>query len=82
MKTSTSNVLLASTISVVSFVANFITFVFNYNRLVTPYLHEEQRVENANFIMKMTLSSFAVTALLTGLVIYFLLHRKNRITKK
>ena len=38
---------------------------------------EEQRVENADFIMSITAGSFAIVAILTGLVVYGLVSLKK-----
>lgn len=64
------NIIATGIISIISFIANFIAFTVNYNRLATPHLHEAQRAENADTIMTVTLGSFSVIAVLTGLAIY------------
>ncbi len=63
-------------IALVTFVLNFTTFLITYNKLATPYINEEQRVENAFFIFTVTIGSFAVIAILVGVSFYFFI--KNR----
>lgn len=57
--------LAAGGISIVSFVLNVAVFVMTYNRLATPFITEEQRVLNADFIMSFTVGAFAVVAVVT-----------------
>ncbi len=63
-------------IALATFVLNFTTFLITYNKLATPYINEEQRVENAFFIFTVTIGSFAVIAILVGVSFYFFI--KNR----
>jgi hypothetical protein len=58
-------------VALITFVLNFITFLVTYNKLATPYINEEQRVENASFILTATIGSFAVIAILVGVAFYF-----------
>ena len=61
-----------------SFISNFLVFVYSYNKLATPYIHEEQRVENADFIMTISISMFASVSLVMGIIIYFILKKHNK----
>jgi len=61
----------------VSFISNFLVFVYSYNRLATPFINEEQRVENADFIMTVSISMFACAALIIGAITYFILKKHN-----
>ena len=80
MRTSIKNILIAIGISVGNFFLNFFVFTLSYNRLATPFLVEEQRVENADFIMSVTAGSFAIVAILTCLVVYGVLSlKKNQV---
>lgn len=67
--------LLAAAIALLNFVLNFAVFTVSYNILATPYLHEEQRVENADFIMAYTSSMFAAVTILSAVAFYFLLRK-------
>lgn len=78
MRTSRKNILIVIAISVGNFIFNFLVFTLSYNRLVTPFLAEEQRVENADFIMSITAGSFAIVAILTGLVVYGVLSLRKK----
>ncbi|MGJ0428219.1 hypothetical protein [Methylobacter sp.] len=60
-------------ISLLCFVLNFGLFIYFYNQLATPFITEEQRVSNAEYIMSLTVGGFAVAAIIIGFfVIYFL----------
>lgn len=68
-------ILISFGIALTSFILNFVTFLITYNKLATPYLHEEQRVENAFFILTATIGLFATTAILVGIA-FFLAAKK------
>lgn len=68
-------ILISLGIALTSFFLNFITFLITYNKLATPYLHEEQRVENAFFILTATIGLFAAIAMLMGIA-FFLVAKK------
>ena len=72
------NIIATSCISIVSCILNFAVFVITYNRLATPFLTEEQRVLNADFIMSITVGAFTVIAILTGSAIYWVLRYKYK----
>lgn len=71
------NILSACCISIASFILNGAVFVITYNRLATPFLTEEQRVLNADFIMSVTAGAFAIVAILTGFSIYMVLRQRK-----
>jgi hypothetical protein len=73
MRSKSRNTLIIFLITIANFVANFLIFTYSYNRLVTPYLAEEQRVSNADFIMTGTLGMYAAVAIVTGILIYLFL---------
>ena len=50
---------------------NFGIFVFGYNRLAVPFLLEEQRMANADFIMRVIVGAFALIAILIGFIVYW-----------
>ena len=69
-------ILISLGIALTSFFLNFITFLITYNKLATPYLHEEQRVENAFFILTATMGLFAAIAIFVGIA-FFLVAKKQ-----
>jgi hypothetical protein len=75
LSNATRRVLFVVLLSFAGFFANFALFIFSYNRLATPYLVEEQRVLNADFIMTVTVGGFAGIATLLGLATYWMLSR-------
>ena len=50
---------------------NFGLFSISYNKLATPYLHESQRTDNAEAIIFYVLPAYALLALLSFLLTYF-----------
>ena len=64
-------------LAIFSFVLNIAVFVFCYNKLATPFLTEEQRALNADFIMSVTTGSFAVVSIIIGVLIFFVT-KKNQ----
>lgn len=56
----------------ISTVLNFGLFTAAYNKLATPYLHESQRVDNAELIMFIVLPAFILFAFISTLLTYFL----------
>ncbi len=76
MKFIRSKVFLSILVVLTNFVATFMVFMYNYNHLATPYLYEEQRVDNAIYIFSTTISMFAAISILTGMV-FFLIKRKK-----
>lgn len=51
---------------------NVALLVLSYNKLATPFLHEEQRVENADFIITYVITGFMLISLLSALATYFI----------
>lgn len=70
---------LASIVGVVSALLNFLLFVFAYNKIATPFLHEEQRMENADFIMSYVVGGYLAIAVASTVMIF--LSCKKCITK-
>ncbi len=64
-------IIVACLVSVLSFAMNFGIFVFGYNRLAVPFLLEEQRMANADFIMRVIVGAFALIAILIGFIVYW-----------
>ncbi len=62
-------------VAIFCFSANFAIFMVSYNKLATPFLSEEQRVENAKAIVSVIAGSFALAAILAGSLAYALLGR-------
>jgi hypothetical protein len=67
----------ATFVSLASFAGNGAVFVFSYSRLAFPFLTEEQRVANAEFIMSVTVGAYAAVAALTGILIYWLCFKRG-----
>jgi ABC-type antimicrobial peptide transport system permease subunit len=61
---------------VFSLLSNFLLFTVSYNKLATPFLHESQRVENADVIMKMILPGYALISTISVLLCFFLSRKK------
>ena len=59
-------------ISLLCFLLNGGLFIYFYNQLATPFLGEEQRVANADYIMTVASASFALVAAVIGLITYLL----------
>lgn len=51
-------------------------FMFAYRKLTLPYLHEEQRVENAPYIFGYVLPAILLATLIS-LVVFYILSRKH-----
>lgn len=60
----------ACAVAILCFIANFGIFVLGYDRLAVPFLSEEQRVENANFIMSTVIGLYAIIAGFVGVFVY------------
>ncbi len=55
---------------------NFSVFIFSYNKLVFPYLHEAQRMENAPFIFSWVLIGFFLSSVASTITAFYF-GRKN-----
>lgn len=64
-------IIISTLVSIFSFVANFSVFVLGYRYLAFPFLSEEQRVINADFIMNIIVGAFALLAILLGFTVYW-----------
>lgn len=58
-------------IILISAALNFSLFLVTYNKLATPYLHEEQRMDNADFIMIYVTAGFLLTSLVSVLAAFW-----------
>jgi hypothetical protein len=56
----------------ISIALNFGLFSVAYNKLAVPYLHESQRVDNAELIMFLVLPAFILFAFISILLTYIL----------
>ncbi len=74
------NIIIYCIVGLINVVLNFSVFIISYNVLATPFLHEEQRMENANYIMTYTLFGFVAIGIFTW-VFFYLFFRKNSIIK-
>lgn len=73
------SILIYFAIIIVSSGLNFFVFLEAYKRLAFPFLHEEQRVENAPYIFLYVFPCFILISILT-LVLYKVVmksHNKN-----
>ena len=77
MKLLRNKVFLSVLAALTNFVATFLVFMYNYNHLATPYLHEEQRVDNAIYIFSTTILMFAAISVLTGIAVFFISRKKQ-----
>jgi uncharacterized BrkB/YihY/UPF0761 family membrane protein len=57
---------------------NFFVFLEAYKRLAFPYIHEEQRVDNAPYIFIYVLPSFFVISLILLVLYKMLANRYNK----
>lgn len=76
MKLLRNKIFLSSIVAFSNFVITFLVFMYNYNHLATPYLHEEQRVDNAIYIFSSTILMFIAISVVTGLATYFVSREK------
>ncbi|VAW90366.1 hypothetical protein MNBD_GAMMA18-1583 [hydrothermal vent metagenome] len=74
------NIIIYCVVGLINIALNFTVFISSYNTLATPFLHEEQRMENANYIMTYTLFGFVAIGIFT-LVFLHLFLKKISITK-
>ncbi|WP_444904061.1 hypothetical protein ACJJIU_02315 [Microbulbifer sp. CnH-101-E] len=70
--------ILSGLISILLLVINFLIFSFSYNSLTRSLLTEDQRIENAGFIMGTTLPLFAFVSFSLWLIMGFLLSRNAK----
>ena len=71
------NIIRISLIAIVNAIMNFAVFIVSYNKLATPFLVEEQRMDNADFIMTYILIGFAVVSIFVAFLLYFLVVRQK-----
>lgn len=64
--------LLVLCIAFLTFVANFAIFILAYSHTTTPFILEEQRQINADFIMSVIAPAFAGVAALVGGIVFWL----------
>ncbi|MCF6253018.1 MAG: hypothetical protein L3J75_17390 [Methylococcaceae bacterium] len=77
MQSKKSNFLAAIVVTFICFILNGALFIYFYNQLATPFIKEEQRVANADYIMSVTAGGYVSTSLLIGVVVYFILNTRN-----
>ena len=77
MKFLSNNVFLSVLVGLSNFIITFLVFMYNYNHLATPYLHEEQRVDNAIYIFSSTIIMFAIIAVITAFATFFISRNKK-----
>ena len=57
---------------------NFMIFLESYKKLAFPYMHEEQRVENAPFIFLYILPGFVLVAVISLILFKIMAKKMNR----
>ncbi len=73
---------ISGVIAVIALVVNFFIFAYSYNSLTSTLLTEDQRIENANFIMSTTLPLFAFSSILIWCSVGYLLNKTYRRTAR
>lgn len=68
-------VILSLSVLLFSAILNFGLFSVAYNRLATPYLHESQRVDNAELIMFYVLPAYLALAIVSYTITYILIKK-------
>ena len=58
-------------------ILNFSVFLYSYKQLAFPYLHEEQRVENAPYIFGYVLPTIMLISLVL-IILFFIVTKKER----
>lgn len=61
--------------TVVILAVNFSIFLFSYNSLTATLLTEDQRIDNAEFVMTATLPMYVIASVVFGLFISILLKK-------
>ena len=69
--------LAAAGAAILTFVLNAVLFILFYNHLTTPYIEEERRVLNADYIMSVVLGSYVGVSLAVGVALYFLIRPRR-----
>ncbi len=77
MTSNRGNLLPAISIAFLCFILNGALFIYFYNQLATPFIVEEQRVANADYIMSVAAGGYASASLLIGVLVYFMLNTRN-----
>lgn len=57
---------------------NFMIFLESYKKLAFPYMHEEQRVENAPYIFLYILPGFVLVAVISLVLFKVVANKMNR----
>ncbi len=61
-----------------SFITNFLIYNFSFNTQATPFLHEEQRVDSAILMLKVTLPAYFLAALIITSIFYYIGKNRNK----
>ncbi len=70
------NIITYCAVGLINIALNFTIFILSYNTLTTPFLHEEQRIENANHIITYILPGFVAIGIFTLVLLYLFLKNK------
>lgn len=71
-------ILLYISVGFLSFITNFLLYNFSFNSQATPFLHEEQRVDSAILMLKITLPAYFISALIITFIFYYIGKNKNQ----
>lgn len=58
-------------LALVNFIINFAIYNFSFNFQATPFLQEEQRVDSALLMLKMTLPAYFASTVVITILFYF-----------
>ena len=64
-------ILIYITLSIFSFILNFLIYNFSFNLQATPFLTEEQKVESGMLMLTTTVPAYLVSAIVLTLIFYF-----------
>ena len=67
-------------LSIFSFIVNFLIYNYSFNLQATPFLHEEQRVDSALMMLKTTLPAYLVSSIVITILFYLIskkMHQNN-----
>lgn len=73
MRLNKASIFSALGIALLCFILNGALFTYFYNHLATPFLTEEQRVINAEYIMSVTVGGYATSSIIIGIAVLIIL---------
>ena len=57
-----------SGLAILSFIINFLIYIYSFNVQATPFLHEEQRVDSAIQMFTTTLPAYSISAVVIAFI--------------